>query len=73
MTSALSPAVAHARAQVGALSRSRTPDDPDLIEARRGLKAARLADYIAKTVADAPALTPDQREQLATLLRPSER
>lgn len=36
----------HQRARVASLSRSRTPDDPELLDARRGLKAARLAARI---------------------------
>jgi hypothetical protein len=57
------------RARVASLSRSRTPDDPDLIAARDNLKAARLEVYIAKVVAAAPPLTPAQRDRLALLLR----
>lgn len=62
-------AVSHHKARVGALSRSRRADDPDLIEARRNLRAERLADYIKKNVAAAPPLTPEQRDRLALLLR----
>ncbi len=43
----------HERAKVASLTRSRPADDPDLIEARRNLKAERLADYIIRVVADA--------------------
>lgn len=57
------------RARVASLSRSRAADDPDLIEARRNLKAERLAEHIARVVADAPPLTPAQRDRLAGLLR----
>ena len=57
------------RARVASLSRSRKPDDPDLVKARRDLKAARLEDYIKKTVDAAPALSPEQRDRLAVLLR----
>ncbi len=59
----------HHRARVASLTRSRTPDDPDLIEARRDLKAERLADYITRTVDAAPPLTPAQRDRLALQLR----
>jgi hypothetical protein len=58
------------RARVASLSRSRTPDDPDLISARRNLRTERLADYITRTVDAAPPLTADQRDRLALLLRP---
>jgi hypothetical protein len=57
------------RARVASLSRSRTPDDPDLVAARRDLKAERLADYIRRTVDAAPALDDAQRDRLALLLR----
>ena len=57
------------RGRVAALSRSRTADDPDLQGARRDLRAARLADYITRTVAAAPPLTAEQRDQLTLLLR----
>ena len=57
------------RARVASLTRSRTPDDPDLLDARRKLRTERLADYIARTVDAAPPLTADQRDRLALLLR----
>ena len=57
------------RARVASLSRSRTPDDPDLLDARRNLRAERLAVHIAKVVAEAPPLTAEQRDRLAVLLR----
>ena len=59
------------RARVASLSRSRTPDDPDLIAARRNLRTERLADYIKRTVDAAPPLTAEQRDRLALLLRPA--
>ena len=39
-----------------------------IAEARRNLKAARLADCIRKTVATEPLLTTKQADELATLL-----
>lgn len=59
----------HHRARVASLTRSRTPDDPDLIEARCDLKTARIADYITRTVDAAPPLTAAQLDRLALLLR----
>lgn len=58
----------HERARIGALSRSRTPDDPDLIDARRNLAYIRAEDYINELVSAAPPLTDDQRNRLASLL-----
>ena len=57
------------RARVASLSRSRRPDDPDLIAARRNLRVERLADYISRTVDAAPNLTVEQCDRLALLLR----
>lgn len=59
------------RARVAALTRSRTADDPDLIGARRNLAAERLAEHIARVVAEAPPLTEAQRSSLALLLHGS--
>jgi len=57
------------RAEVAALSRSRSADDPDLINARRNMRAELLADHVAKVVAQAPPLTPVQRDRIAVLLQ----
>ena len=57
------------RARVASLSRSRDPQDPDLIEARRNLRCLRLEDHIRKVIAEAPPLSDDQRSRLAGLLR----
>ncbi|EFD51957.1 hypothetical protein HMPREF0569_1187 [Micrococcus luteus SK58] len=59
------------RARVASLSRSRTPDDPELLDARRNLAAERLALYVARVVAEAPPLTDAQRDRIAALLRPT--
>lgn len=59
------------RARVASLTRSRNTDDPDLVTARQRLKAARVEDYIARVVAEAPLLTPEQRDRIAALLRPT--
>lgn len=59
------------RARVASLSRSRRTDDPDLVRARRDLRAARLEDYIRRTVDAAPPLTGEQRDRLALLLHGS--
>lgn len=59
----------HERARVASLSRSRTPQDPELVDARSRLKAARLEDYIARTVAEWPPIDAETRDRLALLLR----
>lgn len=63
--------VAHARGVVAGLSRSRAHDDPEYLAARQQLKAAKLSDYVAKVVAEAPELTPEQLDRIALLLRPA--
>lgn len=57
------------RARVAALSRDRSPDDPELLDARRNMRAERLAQHIKQLVDEAPPLTLDQRDRLARLLR----
>lgn len=58
------------RAQVAALTRSRTPDDPEFITARRDLAAANIEQYVARIVETAPPLTSAQRDRIASLLAP---
>lgn len=58
------------RARVASLTRSRKPDDPELIEARRNLRALRLAAHVEKALAGAPQLNDDQRATIARLLAP---
>jgi hypothetical protein len=60
----------HERARVARLSQTRTPDHPDLAEARQRLRLARAEDYIRKLVATAPPLTDEQRRRLSLLLHP---
>lgn len=57
------------RARVASLSRSRTPDDPDLRNARRDLRAARLEDQIKRVAAELPPFTDEQVDRLTGLLR----
>lgn len=56
--------------RVNALKRHRPPDDPEIADAERDLRAASLADHIRRVVAAAPPLTPAQRERPALLLHP---
>ena len=60
------------RARTAALSRSRSADDPELIAARQNLKANRLEEHVARIVASAPALSPEQCDRIAALLRGSD-
>lgn len=63
--------VLSARGRVAALHRSRTPDDPEYIAARRDLAAEKLAAYVERVVADAPPLTDAQLERVTAILRPT--
>lgn len=46
-----------------------TPDDKRRTEASRALAEAKIADYVERTLADAPPLTPAQIKHLSGLLR----
>lgn len=59
----------HYRARVASLTRSRTPDDPELIGARRDHAAAKVAHFLERTLAEAPPLTSEQLDRLAAILR----
>lgn len=55
----------HERARIASLTRSRDPDDPELIAARQNLTALRLQQCVIDAV---PSLRIEQRQQLAELL-----
>lgn len=57
------------RGRVAALTRSRPTDDPELVEAKRNLKALSLEEYVRRVVSQAPPLTDEQRDRIAALLR----
>lgn len=59
---------AHYRAKVAALSRSRTDDDSEFIEARHNLRLARAEHDIRTILTGTPPLTEQQRRHLATVL-----
>jgi hypothetical protein len=58
------------RARLGYKSRHYPQNHPEVIDARRALAEAKIADYIERTLAEAPPLTDRQRTALAELLRP---
>lgn len=66
---ALSPATSHHRARIAALSRDRASNDPELIEARRSLRAVRLEEHVDKVLAGWPPLTDEQIDRVVALLR----
>lgn len=55
-------------ARVAALTRHRPADDADLADARRRLHDRHLAQYVAKVLDDAPALSRAQRDAIAGAL-----
>jgi hypothetical protein len=57
------------RSQLANLSKTADPDDPRLTELRGELRAQRLADHVAKTVAGLPKLTDEQLDHIAAILR----
>jgi len=57
----------HERAKLAVLHRHHPNEDHSGV--KRDLRAARLADYIKRAVDAAPSLTPEQRDELALLLR----
>ncbi len=63
------PEVAKSRARVAGLH-GRPADDPERVDARRELIAAKTAAYIEKVLDGWPPLTGDQRTKLAELLKP---
>lgn len=65
------PSFTHERAKLAAHYRHH-PDVPVPDEQLTNLRAARMADWIARKVAEAPPLTPRQRELLARILNDPE-
>lgn len=60
--------VLSARSQLGVATRRADPVAIDA--ARQALAAAKLEAYVAKVIAIAPPLSPEQRDRLALLFRP---
>lgn len=62
--------ILHHRAKIAALSRSRKPDDPELLVEKKRLAQAKTNARIEALIADAPPLSDEQRTRLAELLKP---
>lgn len=58
-----------ARNRLGAIKRHRPTDLAAIKAARQELAAAKIAEYIERTVNAAPPLSAEQRDRLALLLR----
>lgn len=72
----ISKDTAHFRAVIAGKTRAinngeRDAGDPELVDAQRGLAAAKIGDYIEKILDVAPQLTEEQRTRLAELLKPA--
>jgi hypothetical protein len=57
------------RARVASLTRSRKPDDPDLLNARLKLKTLRLDDQVSVFISTLPSLSDGQRQRVARSLQ----
>jgi hypothetical protein len=57
------------RARIASLSRSRTPDDPDLLAAYRALALERVQEKVAAAVGGAPPLPAAVADRLVELIR----
>jgi hypothetical protein len=58
-----------ARNKYGITCRYHPDDQSKIVESKRELAEAKIADYIEKVVAEAPPLTDEQRDRIAALLR----
>jgi hypothetical protein len=61
----------HYRARLATLSRRRAADDPELLAARRNMRAELFAEHLSRLIGDAPELTDEQRGRIAAILRGS--
>jgi len=68
---ARSPKLRVAAARAGALSLNLGSEHPAAIAARTERKAIAAAEYISRLVDEWPPLTAEQRDELATILRPA--
>lgn len=61
--------VSEKRAALGRHAAAVRWQKPNRGETARDLAAERIAEYVERVVAEAPPLTPEQRDRIATLLR----
>lgn len=59
--------VAHTRSRLGVAARRGNSDE--ITDAKRDHAAARIEQFVEKTVAAAPPLSPDQTDRIVTILR----
>lgn len=58
------------RARAASLTRVLPANHPDLIDAKRNMRALHLEEYVTKVLAQAPPLNDEQRQRIAALLTP---
>lgn len=66
--------VSHARSRLALEAKKNRreggdPDAPELVHARQHLAEEKIREFVERAVAQAPPLTADQRERLASLFR----
>jgi hypothetical protein len=62
------PLVRATSTRLAALIRHRPPDDPEVAEAGRDLRAAQLEEHVRRVVDQMPPLSADQKARLMVLL-----
>lgn len=65
----ISQRMSRARGTVAAMSIHHPSDSPQVIEAKRELRAIKLQEYVAKAVSELPRLSESHLEEAARLLR----
>jgi hypothetical protein len=55
--------------KAGGLAAQRPADDPEVIDAKRALKAERAARHLEEVLGQAPRLTEEQLDRLAAIIR----
>jgi hypothetical protein len=73
MAALSSAALAKTRASLARRTQSYPPEHAKIVEAQRNHKAAKIADFITRNLANAPELTREQIDQLHVLLEPARR
>ncbi|MCA1707413.1 MAG: hypothetical protein LC808_30760 [Actinobacteria bacterium] len=66
-----SPTLAALRAKIARTQRVRGARHPDTIRVRQEYAEAQLTEYVKRIVSTAPPLSEEQRDRLASLLRPT--
>lgn len=57
------------RSEYANLAKTHDPTEPAMVEKRAELRALRLEDHVRRVISEAPPLTDEQRDRIASLLR----